>query len=93
VLFILRVYRRLKFKITSIQFLIDQLIDKLAGSLAISRDQVLGLDVLDIGQRKFLQVVQEFVDGFFGLAFEVLKVDEHALLLALNTNVIRTMFN
>ena len=52
-----------------------------------------GLDVLNIGECKFLQIVQELVDGFFGLAFEVFKVDEYALLLALNTNVIRTMFN
>ena len=49
--------RRNELKITTVQLLVDELINELADGLAIAHDQMLGLDVFDVRQRKFLQVV------------------------------------
>ena len=70
--------------------MIDKLINKLADCLSIARAYVVGLDVLDIGQTALLQICKQFFDCLVGLSFEVPEVDEDALLLALNTNGIRT---
>ena len=87
---ILRKSRWHELKITTIQLLIDKLINELADCLSIARAYMVGLDVLDIGQTALLQICEQFFDCLVGLSFEVPEVDEDALLLALNTNGIRT---
>ena len=70
--------------------MIDKLINKLADCFAVAHADVVGFDVLDVWQAALLQVCEKFVDSLVGLSFEVPEVNEDALLLALNTNGIRT---
>lgn len=57
---ILRERRLLKLKITTIKLLIDEFINELADCLPVAHAQLLGFDVLDIGQRKLLEIAKKF---------------------------------
>ena len=79
--------RNKKFEVATIQLEIDKLVDELAHLLAVSFHNLIYLEVLHIGQSKFLEVRQHFLDSLIQLSFVVFEVNEDStLLLALNTD-------
>lgn len=70
-------------KLTTIKFYIHKLVDQLTNSLSIARPQTFNFDILDIRQTELLEIPNHLIKSLVDLAFEVLEVDEHALLLVL----------
>ena len=75
----------LEFKVSAIELKVDQLVDKLTNSFTIPWPQCLNLDVLNIGQPKFLQVIDHFGKSIINFPLEVTKIYEYALFFILNT--------
>jgi len=72
-----------EFKLSAVQFHIDQFINELANYFPVTLPQVIYLQVFDIWKSKLLQITDHFCNCIIYLSFKILEVYKHTLSLGL----------